>query len=308
MWKDESTQMKKIGIIILCYFITSTLSAQYASNSRDAARKVSIGQYNYSIIYNYRYAIDTISNKRFLDRKILEIGNDFSRFYSMYADRVDSVMHRARIDKKNKTGGLNPRTWMKSDEKDIYEDYYINYPKKGILMVRTALIDTEYEYQEPINQFEWQIIADQSETILGYECIKATTSFRGRKFEVWFTLSIPISLGPWKFSGLPGLILKAKDTNGLFTWEAMGMTQTKGDIYIYDPKGGTSIPGAPSMRIVKISRAQLQKLQRKLWEDPVGLSMQHGGTVTAMDLLTKKLTPLKPGDMRYPFIPPLELE
>ncbi|RQE01044.1 GLPGLI family protein, partial [Prevotella intermedia] len=44
---------------------------------------------------------------------------------------------------------------------------------------------------------------------LGMECKKATTNFRGRYWEVWYTEDIPISQGPWKLCGLPGMILKA---------------------------------------------------------------------------------------------------
>jgi GLPGLI family protein len=64
-------------------------------------------------------------------------------------------------------------------------------------------------YEEDIPKQEWQIYEDSVLTILGMECHKATTTFRGRVWEVWFTEELPISLGPWKLGGLPGLILKA---------------------------------------------------------------------------------------------------
>jgi hypothetical protein len=41
------------------------------------------------------------------------------------------------------------------------------------------------------------------------ECKKATTNFRGRYWEAWYTEEIPIGQGPWKLCGLPGMILKA---------------------------------------------------------------------------------------------------
>ncbi|MFA6334102.1 MAG: GLPGLI family protein [Bacteroidales bacterium] len=304
--------MKSNYVLLVCLLLATILYSQEAIQ-RDAARKVSIGQYNYAIMYDYRYAMDTTNKKRFLDRKMLEIGNDFSRFYSMYADKVDSIMYRARTDKNKKGDVLNPRSWMDADEKDRYEDFYMNYPLKGTLLVRTALVNTEYEYEEPIPQMEWQIAASEIKTILGYECFKATTSFRGRDYEAWFAPSIPIPLGPWKFSGLPGLILKACDTGELFSWEAIGIQQTIGPIYIYDPKGRKQMPNAPFTRIVKISRGQLQKLQAKLWDDPDGLFIQHGGQLADfyVDRTTGKRIPYKPGDRpnyRKPYIPMPELE
>ena len=45
-----------------------------------------------------------------------------------------------------------------------------------------------------------------------YTCKKATTHFRGRDYIAWFTTDIPIVAGPWKFNGLPGLVIDIEDT------------------------------------------------------------------------------------------------
>jgi GLPGLI family protein len=44
-------------------------------------------------------------------------------------------------------------------------------------------------------------------------CHSATTNFRGRQYTVWYTPEIPLPYGPWKFTGLPGLVLEAYDTD-----------------------------------------------------------------------------------------------
>lgn len=53
-----------------------------------------------------------------------------------------------------------------------------------------------------------------------FNCTKATVAFRGREFIAWFTSEIPVTYGPWKFHGLPGLILEVHDVDNLFFWEA----------------------------------------------------------------------------------------
>ncbi|MBB6680033.1 GLPGLI family protein [Aequorivita sp. 609] len=58
------------------------------------------------------------------------------------------------------------------------------------------------------------VLLDEFKGISGYNCQKATTTFRGRNYEAWFTSEIPLSFGPWKFSGLPGLILEVYDLTG----------------------------------------------------------------------------------------------
>jgi len=78
-------------------------------------------------------------------------------------------------------------------------------------------------YEEVIPKQEWAINMDSVMTILGMECHKATTKFRGRVWEVWFTEEIPISLGPWKLGGLPGLILKATADNNFIKLTAISV-------------------------------------------------------------------------------------
>ncbi|MDO5655988.1 MAG: GLPGLI family protein [Flavobacteriaceae bacterium] len=62
-------------------------------------------------------------------------------------------------------------------------------------------------YDQPF--FDWQLQAKQ-DTINGFACQWATTHFRGRDYEACFSWEIPVSEGPWKFQGLPGLIVQVK--------------------------------------------------------------------------------------------------
>ncbi|MBK7366312.1 MAG: GLPGLI family protein [Nitrosomonas sp.] len=43
-----------------------------------------------------------------------------------------------------------------------------------------------------------------------YECRRATGEFRGRAYEAWYAVEIPVPSGPYKLGGLPGLILEAR--------------------------------------------------------------------------------------------------
>ena len=57
----------------------------------------------------------------------------------------------------------------------------------------------------------WEI-KNETKTISDYKCQKAIGSFAGRNYIAWFTSEIPISDGPYKFNGLPGLIIKINDS------------------------------------------------------------------------------------------------
>lgn len=64
---------------------------------------------------------------------------------------------------------------------------------------------------------------EDTTTILNIVCQKATMEFRGREYTAWFTMDIPINDGPWKLYGLPGLILKAEDSEGILNIEVFGL-------------------------------------------------------------------------------------
>ena len=68
-------------------------------------------------------------------------------------------------------------------------------------------------------KIKWKIL-NETDNYLGYNCKKAEGFFRGRKVYAYFTSQIPSNAGPWKFYGLPGLILKAGDENGTYTFVA----------------------------------------------------------------------------------------
>src|SRR3712207_8163725 len=59
-------------------------------------------------------------------------------------------------------------------------------------------------------------------TLFPYTTLFRST-FRGRTWRVWFALDIPFPDGPWKLCGLPGLILKAEDSKGHFSFDCVGI-------------------------------------------------------------------------------------
>lgn len=76
-----------------------------------------------------------------------------------------------------------------------------------------------FAVQEPLPQMKWKLLSDKK--VIGkYDCKKASVEFRGRTYYAWYTIEIPISLGPWKFNGLPGLILEVDDKNEIYKWQA----------------------------------------------------------------------------------------
>ncbi len=79
-------------------------------------------------------------------------------------------------------------------------------------------------YDEPMDDMQWEI-CDSTANIIGYECVAARTDYHGRAWTAWFAPELPLPYGPWKFHGLPGLILKAEAESG-FEFTATGIEKT----------------------------------------------------------------------------------
>ncbi len=71
-------------------------------------------------------------------------------------------------------------------------------------------------YWEETNHLDWNITAE-TKKIGSFIANKATTNYHGRDYTVWFVPEIPVPYGPWKFNGLPGLIVEAYD-KGKYVW------------------------------------------------------------------------------------------
>jgi len=69
---------------------------------------------------------------------------------------------------------------------------------------------------------KWKI-TENYKTILGYKTHQATGSFRGRNYTVYFCPELPYRTGPFKFDGLPGLILEVVSDDAEVKIEALSI-------------------------------------------------------------------------------------
>lgn len=104
-------------------------------------------------------------------------------------------------------------------KRDEYGQQYFKDITTQKLKTREFIERNPFITEEPIPQIKWQVLSSGGKKIGKYTCQKASATFRGRTYEVWFTMEIPISIGPWKLQGLPGAILEAKSQDGKVAFE-----------------------------------------------------------------------------------------
>ncbi len=81
--------------------------------------------------------------------------------------------------------------------------------------------DIIYLINDEIKNLDWKINESSTKKLLGYQCLEAETIFRGREIKAFFAPEIKIDAGPFKFSGLPGLILEVYVKNlKHYRWKA----------------------------------------------------------------------------------------
>ena len=149
------------------------------------------------------------------DEKVLDLGTTSSKFYSLWETRYWEI-----VDSVAKHGGSMQNALAHSPYPRSYDCYvvYKNYPIKGELTYTDKLLQ-DFIYQESMEKPVWRLVKGKDSIVANYRCQKAQTKYRGKVWNVWYTIDIPISDGPWKLYGLPGLILKAEDQDGNFVFE-----------------------------------------------------------------------------------------
>ena len=156
-------------------------------------------------IIEYNIKLNPIND--YLGREFL-IYNKTEAFYFDYVDGADTKIYDIIKNYNIRRGG--EKSYRKLD--NLNQIIRIkSYPNSG---------QVHYLIEDNKPNIEWKI-ENESKEILGFKCKKAVGKFRGRNYIAWFTSELPVSLGPWKIDGLPGLILKAEDKDNVFSYEAV---------------------------------------------------------------------------------------
>lgn len=140
---------------------------------------------------------------------------------------------------------MNVRSKIEGQFKPTLYTIQKNHPQAGWLRCYNNLMVEDFNvlrprlnprlfYDEPIPTLVWEL--NEGDTIVcGYSCQRASTTFRGRTWKVWYAPDLPFQDGPWKLCGLPGLILKAEDAEGDFKFEATELRHPQNEFIVEHP-------------------------------------------------------------------------
>ncbi|MDR6157170.1 GLPGLI family protein [Chryseobacterium sp. SLBN-27] len=238
--------------------------------------------------YDYKYIPNT-NDKTKSENKLMVLDIDKQKGSNYYTDKSHKLS-----DSLSKTNEEDPELKKLksevagSDFKKITEvkssitigddyDYRVikQYPDYKTYLVKNISFDT-YKIIED-QKIVWKIFPDKQK-IGEFNAQKATTSFGGRQWTAWFTVDIPFQDGPYKFCGLPGLIVKIEDDTASHIMTLVGnkIVEENNEIKADEnlPKNLASIVKGNE---IEVTKEKFHKIEQDYKKDPsIGLKLLMG--------------------------------
>ncbi len=189
---------------------------------------------------------------------------------------------------------------------------YYQFPNEKKLFTKDQVLVNSYLIDGPMPAIDWKTNGDTA-TFGGLHCQKATCHFKGRDYTAWFCPDLPVHIGPWKLSGLPGVIVDARDAKNEVVFKFDGVEKAN----LTPPKSGPAVAendmppilrdldddmnliGTPP-RTIKTTQKEFDKLQTSMKKNPQAFAqaIEAGNRVSgdaSMDHIMIKAGPAPKG-------------
>lgn len=170
------------------------------------------------------------------DTLLLAVGKSVSLFFDQeFSTKYSKWIRENRVRGRKITNPrppiVEPMTSLKNmlddasdiGHRDVGNPIHVYTYRNTGTVVSADLFGSFLRTSQQIPQFSQWTMESGSEVIMGYLCMKASSHYGGKHYTAYFTPEIPVSDGPWKFHGLPGMILKVSDDDSDFTYEAISL-------------------------------------------------------------------------------------
>ncbi|MDY3089805.1 MAG: GLPGLI family protein [Porphyromonas sp.] len=203
-------------------------------NRLDSVRKIVLAPIKYEVSYEYSYrrdALDTFDVRR--EPMLLQLSDSHLRFVSVNLYAADTLQDNA-YHRGVQSFMEIMAPWRRYRSLARYDEQLTCDLGTKSLHANVPIVLDNWYYTEEMPRQEWTLLEGDS-VIMGYVCHRASTSFRGRSYVAYYAPDIPLPYGPWKFGGLPGLILSVADEGGNHTYTAVGLEEVKAYRPLYRP-------------------------------------------------------------------------
>lgn len=213
--------MRKLLVVSVFMILSQVCLSQ--GTHKFKINKVIIDKCEFECIYYHRVYDENYMRSE-TEYNILQISNKYTKYWSYDTYQVDSIIQARNIKEitfdeySSISKGLQVST-----------DYMVKDFFKGEIYDYCHIFIDYYVYTEPTPAIKWNFVKG-TDVVCGYKCKKATATFRGRNWTAWYAPEIPYMEGPWKFNGLPGLILRIEDDKNEHVFEATSIRMANSPI------------------------------------------------------------------------------
>ena len=225
----------KLKLLFILIFFSFRISAQGTIKEK----------FDYEVIYKLSFKLDSTLVNPESEYMMLYMGKDYSYYISRAQNFEDEI-------KVKGNSGSTPQNALTNFHYQILKEI-----KSDRLFYVHQIASDRFYFGQDKNIFNWQIETETKE-IKGYKVQKAITNFAGRDYVAWFTPDVPISDGPYKFNGLPGLILEISDVENEWNFEFFGLKKLS-------PKQDFKLK---FNQLIKTSLAELKATNLRYRKDP----------------------------------------
>lgn len=207
---------------------------------------------DFLVSYNVEYPIYKQKNtEQFL--LFINSKENISYYKSTNQYVLDSLKTNGKINNGDFMTGLNYKTALGEEV----------VRKKDIFTVYENTVDAKTRYLEPVS-LKWIILKD-TRNYSGYKTRKAYTYAYGRKWIAWYAESLPLNYGPYKFSGLPGLIINMYDEKAEYFFTLTMFKKKSKSIQLPKDKNYKELT---KKKAKEVKYNAMSNLQGMIFEDP----------------------------------------
>lgn len=172
-----------------------------------------------AVIYQASFR-NSVGGSLWYDQMCLSVGRTTSVFYSVNAAKLNQLrdsVRRSGGDMSGVAGSMMTGHVHSGQTFVVYKDM-----SSGFLTLTDKIGREQVRCVEDKGCYSWTLCRRDT-VIAGFRCHLATTLFRGRQWSAWYAPDLAVSDGPWKFHGLPGLILSVSDAAGDFSFSVLSI-------------------------------------------------------------------------------------
>lgn len=191
-----------------------------------------------SIVYDFVHVNDTNNrDKPVKEQMILRLSQKNSIYLSLTKEeRLEelkkSLMESMGPETRGRLVGLSN---FSVRGPGLSTEELFQFPQDEKLVAYNKLGAQDYIIESPLPKIAWSI-DEETREIGGFACQRATGQYAGRTYTAWFSPDLPFQAGPWKLSGLPGLILEAEDSKQEVAFRFQEFREKEEDRYVSFPQ------------------------------------------------------------------------